>query len=209
MHRWSPPLQVVILAKAPVPGRVKTRLAAAVGERVAARAYRQVAEHVVRVAAETGMPTTLACDPGPAHPFFRQLRRRYGVELCAQPGGALGQRLQRLLRDGAQRYGMGAVVGADCAGLTSGLIEGAVQALEAGSEAVVAPAQDGGYVLLAARQAHPALFRGIPWSTAAVMAATRSRARSAGIRLIELPTSWDLDDEQDWRRWRRRWYSAR
>ncbi len=196
-------MRIFVLAKAPVPGRVKTRLAATAGEHVAARVYRQVTEQVLRVAVDTGMPVTLACAPGPAHPFFHQLRRRHGVALCTQPAGGLGRRLQLLLHGGVRSDGTSAVVGADCAGLTGDLLRGAAQALAAGNDGAIAPAQDGGYVLLAVRRAYPALFRGVPWSTSAVLATTRRRARSAGIQLTQLPTSWDLDDERDWRRWRR------
>ena len=196
-------MRIFVLAKAPLPGRVKTRLAATVGDRVAAGVHREVTEQVLRIAVGTGMPVTLACAPGSAHPFFHQMRRRYRVALCAQPAGCLGRRLQLLLRSGVRSDVTSAVVGADCAGLTGELLRSAAQALAAGNDAAVAPARDGGYVLLALRWAYPALFRGIPWGTSAVMAATRRRARSAGIQLAQLPVSWDLDDERDWREWRR------
>ena len=59
------------------------------------------------------------------------------------------------------------------------------------------PAEDGGYVLIGAREAQPQLFSGIAWGTAAVMAETRARIAALGLNAAELPALWDVDTEDD------------
>ena len=70
-------------------------------------------------------------------------------------------------------------------------------------DAVLIPAEDGGYVLIGLRRPCPAVFEGVAWSTGGVLAQTRDRLRDAGLRWHELPTLWDVDTPDDWARWQR------
>ena len=70
-----------------------------------------------------------------------------------------------------------------------------------GADVVCQPAEDGGYVLIGMWQPQPTLFTDMPWSTAKVMAQTRARAQAAGLRLLELPSLWDVDNPEDLPRW--------
>ena len=88
------------------------------------------------------------------------------------------------------------LIGTDCPAQTIGDLAAALTALEA-ADAVVQPAEDGGYVLVGMRQPHAALFESIAWGGDTVLAATRTRAAEQGVRLAELPMCWDLDRSED------------
>lgn len=148
----------------------------------------------------------LRCDRAPPSGSL-EVPRRWTTTL--QGAGDLGVRLERAARSSA---GNGvarlAIVGSDAPLLPLPTIETAFEALEA-HDAAIAPAADGGYVLLAlaVRRVPPPslrrLFAGIPWGTGRVLHATRAAARAAGISLAELPPHWDVDRPADLTRLRR------
>jgi hypothetical protein len=88
------------------------------------------------------------------------------------------------------------VIGTDCPALTAEILRTAAEALD-DAEVVLIPAEDGGYVLIGARAAHPELFTGIAWGTPTVLTRTRARIAALGLKSIELPALWDLDTEAD------------
>jgi glycosyltransferase A (GT-A) superfamily protein (DUF2064 family) len=89
------------------------------------------------------------------------------------------------------------LIGTDCPAQTVDDLRDALAALQEGADAVVQPAEDGGYVLIGMKDARPELFTGIAWGTNLVLPATRLRASEHGLRLAELPTCWDLDRSED------------
>jgi uncharacterized protein len=198
---------VLVFARAPEPGRVKTRLAAAVGGERATAIYRDLAEHTVNVARQvTDCRVVVCCDPpGSVDAIAAWLGS--GVEYRAQLGGDLGMRMAGAMGDalagGAQSV---ALIGTDCPGLDAALIDAAFAAIDPRAGASMAdvalgPARDGGYYLIAARQVHPALFGGIPWSTSETLGATLSAAAAAGLRVSLLDTRRDIDTIEDWLAW--------
>lgn len=201
-----PMAAVSILAKAPVPGLAKTRLQPLLGPAGAARAQRAFTLRILHTAlrASTG-PCTLWCAPDPAHRLFRLLTRRFGVHCVAQPEGDLGQRMAHIVAEHFRQHPGLAVllVGTDCPALGPQHLQAAASAL-IDHDAVLIPAEDGGYVLIGLREPLPGLFpqvfQGVSWSTARVMAETRERLQAAGARWTELPTLWDVDEPQDWLR---------
>jgi len=94
------------------------------------------------------------------------------------------------------------LIGSDCVSLTPADLIRALTLLDQGKDAVLGPAEDGGYVLIGLRRPRAALFRGIRWSSAAVLPATRRRLRLAGLDWAELDQRWDVDVPADLRRWR-------
>lgn len=193
-----------MLAKAPLPGWAKTRLAPAVGAAGAARLQRQLTLATLRTACAARLgPVTLWCAPDCTHRFFRALRRHSALDCRAQVDGDIGARMHAAF---VAHAGVGPLllVGTDCPALRPSHLHQAAQALGDGADAVVVPAEDGGYVLIGLRQPQPALFAGVRWSTADVMRDTRERAHSAGLRLVELDTLWDLDVPADLARWTQR-----
>ena len=196
------PAAVAVLAKAPVPGLAKTRLIPLLGAAGAARAQRGFALQTLATvrAASTG-PLTLWCAPGTGHRFFRALRLRHGVVCLPQPPGDLGQRMATAMAThfAANPHMPWLVVGTDCPALTPAHVQQAADALQT-HDAVLIPAEDGGYVLLGLRHPLASVFERIDWSTERVFEQTRERLRQAGATWVELHALWDVDEPADWQR---------
>jgi rSAM/selenodomain-associated transferase 1 len=182
--------RIVIFAKEPVPGRAKTRLIPALGAEGAARLAGRMLEHTIAEALASGLVVELCGEPDPA--------TWYGgprLQLSAQGNGDLGQRLHRA----AERVlatGPLLLIGADCPTLDRHRLRVAAEALER-HDAVLHPAEDGGYVLLGLRRFHPSLFGGIAWSTDAVAAETLARIAALGWSVDVRGTLADVDEPRD------------
>lgn len=179
-----------ILAKEPVPGRVKTRLSPPLTSAEAAQLYEVCLRETVQRLRETGVSLTLFYAGSEA--YFR--RTFPDIPLQPQEGNDLGERLERalcfLFRQGAAGA---ALVGSDSPDIPLHLVKEAFQFL-AEETALTIPALDGGYVLVGERDHHPQLFRDIPWSTAHVLAETRRRVAELNLSYREL-TPWDDVDD--------------
>ncbi|MFP4138529.1 MAG: TIGR04282 family arsenosugar biosynthesis glycosyltransferase [Halomonas sp.] len=191
-------VRLAILAKAPLPGRVKTRLIPACGAEEAARVHEALLRHTLAVAT-AAMPATritLWTALEHDHPLFLALAERHAIALRTQPEGDLGQRMRRALTPGPAM-----VIGSDCPALTPALLRRCAAAL-ANHDAVCLPAEDGGYALLGLNEVHPSLFTDIAWGGEAVMEQTRQRLAALGWHLACPATVWDLDRPEDLARWR-------
>jgi rSAM/selenodomain-associated transferase 1 len=196
MRRAAPePVGIAILAKAPVPGLAKTRLIPALGADGAAALQEQLILRTVEIAcaAATG-PVTVWATPDASHAVFRNVAEKFAVGIVRQPDGDLGA---RMLAAVAAAQAPALVIGTDCPALTSGHLVDAAIALREGLDAVVIPAEDGGYVLIGLRRPEPALFADMTWSTDTVMTETRARIARLGLAVRELPPLWDVDRPED------------
>jgi rSAM/selenodomain-associated transferase 2/rSAM/selenodomain-associated transferase 1 len=200
--RHPPTLQV--FAKAPVPGRVKTRLARTIGTEAATAAYRALAERTLATAAaarRAGVAGAIELwlDPESDPAAIAPWRDRYGVTIETQAGDDLGSRMHSALRSSIARGVPALLVGTDVPGYDVAYLAHAAAALER-HDAVIGPAEDGGYVLIGlARDID--VFGGVPWSTSEVMASTCARLAAAGASHVELPPLWDVDTVDDFLRW--------
>ena len=197
--------EILIFARAPIPGACKSRLARGIGTVHAARVYRAMLTRTVAIASCTGASSVhLACAPDTRHPVFHQLRRRFGCRLHRQPLGDLGQRMHRALA-GQLREGIGPVLllGSDCPSLTVADLDDALTALKAGHDAVIGPTEDGGYALVGLHAPAAQLFQGVSWSTSRVIGQSRHRLRRLGWRWRETRPLTDVDHPRDWQRARR------
>jgi hypothetical protein len=193
-------MRVIVLAKAPVPGAVKTRLVSALGAAGAARLHARLVERALDTALAAALgPVELCCAPDGAHAFFGACAARWGVSLTDQGGGDLGARMHRALAAGLPAL----LVGADCPALDAGYLRAAASALRDGCDVVFGPAEDGGYVLVGASRIRPDAFAHIRWGGPAVMAEQRARLRTLGLSWRELETLWDVDRPADLERLRR------
>jgi len=187
------------MAKAPAAGEVKTRLCPPLDPvQAAALARCFLQDRVEQIMAIAGADPIVAFTPRERGTELRALLPE-GVRLVPQTGVDLGARLDRLLTDLlAEGYAGAIAVDADSPTLpTRFLAEACAHLLDRAADVVVGPSEDGGYYLIGLRRAARALFRDIPWSTPAVLAETVSRARGLGLRLVLLPTWFDVDTGED------------
>lgn len=195
--------RVAVFAKAPVPGEVKTRLTAILGPDGAAGLHAGLVRHALSTAAQSRIGAVeLWCSPDESHPFFERCAKDFGASLLRQEGASLGERMRnafaRTLAAGSSLI----IIGSDCPVLGTRHLQEAATALRS-EDAAIAPAEDGGYVLLGLSREIPALFEGIEWGGSAVMRETRQKLASQRIGWKELATLWDVDRPEDYARLQR------
>lgn len=192
----------MIFAKAPTPGRVKTRLIPALGADGAAQLQRQLIERTLQTAAAARLgPLELYCAPDAADPFFVACAARHGLILRVQGAGDLGARMARAFEHALALGSPALLIGCDCPALTPAYLREAAAALAADNDAVLGPAEDGGYVLIGLRRGPPTqLFDGVAWGTQYVLDQTRARLARDQWRWREAAPLWDLDRPEDLQR---------
>jgi hypothetical protein len=189
------PIPIAVLAKAPVAGFAKTRLIPALGAARAARLQARLIERAVDTACAAAVgPVTVWATPDETHAVFQTLRAQRNVALARQRDGDLGARMLAALKASG---GPGLVIGTDCPALMPAHLRMAADVLRSGGDAVVCPAEDGGYVLIGMRKPLAALFAGMVWSTSGVMDETRRRMRHHKLAWQEPVTLWDVDVPAD------------
>lgn len=220
---------LLVFLKEPIPGQVKTRLAADVGYSEAARFYKAMVEVILlqlhglnntrirfcyapddagdavrfwllpQMNATAGATDNLFL--APSSPIENQPHQE--VEFRAQGEGDLGTRLDRAF---AQAFDDGyhevAVIGTDCPDCGSRWINAAFARLSSSQDrhGVIGPCPDGGYYLLGLKSHESSLFFNIPWSGEQVLISTQSAAQKAGLHIEELPPLSDIDEHDDWQR---------
>lgn len=209
---WEPvlPVHAVVLAKAPLPGQAKTRLAPALGADGAARlASLLLHDALARVQAACAAPggagpqsAELCSAPGPGHADW-VAELPHGPHpgqphwfWTDQGDGDLGQRMGRASQRVTASGRAVLLVGTDCPGLSAAQLRQAADQLQH-HDAVMLPAADGGYVLLGLRRYVPELFEHMPWSTAQVARLTRDRLRALDLSLWQGPMLQDIDELAD------------
>lgn len=196
---------VIVFAKAPRAGEVKTRLIPTLGAEGAAALHRQLLHRTLVTATHTGLgPVELHCAPDTHDAFLRDCGRRFGVALLPQLGHDLGARMCRAFNDALTRHAKVILIGTDCPVLTEQHLRDAHAALAESNDAVLIPAEDGGYALIGLTQCDARLFDSVAWGGDTVLAATRARLQTLGWRWRELETLWDIDRPEDYHRWSER-----
>lgn len=203
MKQGAPHL--LIFARYPEPGKVKTRLVSALTPQVAARLHRRMTEAVVKIARAARraavtrgeMPVTIWYTGARRRDFRAWLGTDLGFAEQASGDCDLGVRMLDAF-EAAFQSGAGAVigVGSDIPGLTSEILEQAVEGLRS-KNTVVGRAADGGYYLIGMKSVHPSLFEGIDWGTGRVYAQTCERIRRLGLSVADLPPLRDVDRPED------------
>jgi rSAM/selenodomain-associated transferase 1 len=179
---------IIVLAKAPVPGRVKTRLCPPCEPEQAARlAEAALADTLAAVRGVRGVDRVLALDGDPGDWLPTDF------EVVRQRGDGLDERLAHAFEDTATG---GLLIGMDTPQLTSHALEAALHQLQQ-ADAVLGPSVDGGWWAIGLHEPHPAAFTGVPMSTAITHRAQRSRLHALGLRTRSLPLMRDVDDFED------------
>jgi len=192
---------IIVFAKAPQPGSVKTRLIPLLGAEGAAALHVRLVKHVLTTVGKASLHgVELHCAPDVNDPFFRFCAGHYGVTVKAQVEGDLGARMFFAFKSALATHACVLLLGSDCPALTARHLQQADRSLRGGADAVLVPCEDGGYALIGLRRAEPRLFDGIAWSRGNVMAETRARLTALGWRWRELETLWDVDRPEDYER---------
>lgn len=185
---------LAIFAKTPLPGLVKTRMTPPLSPEAGAHLYRCML--LDTVARTRNLPVDVFIFYEGDERFFREAAP--GLPLIRQHQGCLGIRLEGAFAALASLgYRARAVIGTDAPDLPLSFVQEAFRVLEAGSDVVFGPAEDGGYYLVALRGGHGDLFRDIPWSGAHVLERSLERAREAGLAAALLQPWYDVDDFDD------------
>jgi rSAM/selenodomain-associated transferase 1 len=183
--------RLVIFARWPEPGKVKTRLAGVYGDEGAARIYRRLLDHTLAAARESGLPVELCVTGAPCSRFEEEFGP--GLTVSEQGEDDLGARLARVKPPAL-------VVGSDLPALSPGLLREAAGSL-ASHEVAIGPARDGGYWLIGLREPMPWLFNEMPWSTPQVLRETLARLTARGIAPALLAELADIDTPEDLAAW--------
>jgi len=193
-----PNSRILIFAKAPIPGFAKTRLIPALGADGAAQLYAEMLQKKVQeISTDALCPLQCWCTPDCAHELFQQFATQSNLSLHLQQGDDLGERMAFAAEQALQEAGSVVLIGGDAPSLTVEHLQQAITWLESGADAVLGPAEDGGYVLLALRHLQHDLFTEMPWGTDQVLSITRQRLKQLGWHWRELPTLWDVDRPED------------
>lgn len=190
--------RLLIFAKAPSAGRVKTRLMPALSAAQCARLQENLIARSLRLAVRAQLcRAELWCAPDASHVFFQQCAEEFGLRLQAQQGRDLGQRMSRALSSALQEAEFAVLIGCDCPALTAKHLDRACALLAEGTDLVLGPAEDGGYVLIGARWCSEKWFENVDWGTPRVLEQTRARLRSRSLDWRELEPLWDVDRPED------------
>lgn len=194
-----------IFAREPTPGAVKTRLAAAIGAERAADAYRELTQATLQhaqcaLALGHVAAVELWCTPSTGTPWFNACAIAAGASQHGQPPGDLGMRMRAAINAGLTRARSVLLIGTDCPLLDAAAIASAA-AMLATHDAILGPAEDGGFVLVGARV--PVEFEGVRMSTPYATHDTLEVFAQAGLRCGMLPLLWDVDEVADFDRWQR------
>lgn len=186
---------VAVLARAAVPGAAKTRLIPVLGPARAAALQWHLTELALRRVRTAGATAQLWI-AGAADAATHDLAAAYQAELRQQPPGDLGARMLAALDDAHSHGRPGLLIGTDCPAQQPGDLERAWRLLER-HDIVLQPALDGGYVLIGTVVPYPELFDGVHWGSDTVLAQTRLRCATLGLRCAQLQSLPDLDRPDD------------
>jgi rSAM/selenodomain-associated transferase 1 len=188
---------LIIFAREPLPGAVKTRLAAEIGDHAAAELYETMLYDVLKTARQLSDVETIvfwACEDA----SFLRLAEKYRCNSRLQSPGDLGQRMQAAFEEMfANGCDVCCIIGSDAPDLPISYILEAYRLLAAQTDVVFGPSRDGGYYLLGLRQVWLKLFTNIPWSSADVLEQSLTAARDSELSTALLPEWQDIDTLED------------
>ncbi len=195
MNWRYPQSRILVFARAPVKGRVKTRLIPALGPAGALALYEKLLGHTLETVRHSRLaPAVLCCSPDLQHEFFRQHSKDF--VLYQQQGQDLGERMERAICHGLQEAQAVVLIGSDCPAIDATCLARAFDALTE-HDVVIGPAEDGGYVLIGMKRPRSGLFENIDWGSDRVLAQTRERLETLGLSWAELPALPDIDRPED------------
>ena len=196
---------IIQFAKWPQLGKVKTRLAKDLGDQTALETHIELTLNVLNNLTSACLATVEL--------WFDQLLEdsegqslidvctRKSISISTQQGNDLGERMYHALFNQLNSFDKVIIVGSDCPTVDQAYLADAIKSLDS-NDLVLGPAEDGGYVLLGASKVKPALLNNIAWGCGEVLKSTMSNAEGLGLSCALLDTTWDVDEYEDYLRWR-------
>jgi rSAM/selenodomain-associated transferase 1 len=185
---------LIIFAKNPEAGKVKTRLAATLGDEEALSVYKQLLLHTVTVTQNLAVDKYVFYSN---HIGENDLWNSKDYYKKVQRGNDLGERMKCAFIEIFQKgYNRAVIIGTDCFDLTSEIIMNAFLYLQS-NDVAIGPAEDGGYYLLGLKKVHQELFKDIFWSTNTVLKITINKIIMLKLTYTLLPVLQDIDEEKD------------
>ncbi|HYF04173.1 MAG TPA: TIGR04282 family arsenosugar biosynthesis glycosyltransferase [Patescibacteria group bacterium] len=197
---------LIIFAKYPREGSVKTRLAKTLGLKKATEIYRLCAEHTFRVAEKNGESTIYLYYPDEQNSEDVRCWTNDRFYYKVQHNGELGKRMSEAFREVFTTKPLKkdaknvVIIGTDAPDISDEILHEAFKSL-AEHDIVIGPAHDGGYYLLGMKKLHEELFKNIAWSTESVFERTVKIAQQSKLSVAVLKTLRDIDTEEDLRSW--------
>ena len=189
---------VIVFLKNLTLGKVKTRLAATIGDQKALEIYGQLAKHTLNQVSRPRQDTLLYFSDS-LHCDLPAIENESSLRL--QKGDDLGERMSNAFKEVFESSDQKAlIIGTDCPGLDSSIIDKAFHALDT-YQVVIGPATDGGYYLLGMKNFHQCLFEDIPWSTSKVLELTLQKCARHKLSYMLLEELSDIDDKNDLNAW--------
>ncbi len=184
---------LIIFAKGPEPGRVKTRLIPFLSQETAASLQEAFLLDILKMSRDVKSARIIACAPDTQHAFFQRCEREEGIRLIRQEGEDLGERMKRAFqRAFAEGFEKVVIIGCDSPTLPAPYINKAFERL-ADNSVVVGPSLDGGYYLIATKAPQPELFSRMDWGTETVLSETLKRLNASKRPYHLLPFWYDID----------------
>lgn len=196
-----PDAKIIVFAKTPIAGKVKTRLIPALGEQGAKQLHCQMLQHTLNTLTTRPLASVeLHCAPTINDKQLKQLAKDHQLELHQQQGADLGERMAYALQQTLYTQQSAILIGTDCPAIDIDYIQQAIEELDNGHDIVIGPAEDGGYVLIGVKLFNSELFKDIDWGSGRVLQQTKHKIDQLDLSLKELDTLWDIDNPHDLRR---------
>ena len=189
---------LLVFAKPPIAGQVKTRLIPDIGAEAATNLYKELLTLTLNTANQTNnLEKQLWLTDNCKHVFFEQFNTKNTFELLQQKGKDLGERMFNAFEHALNDYNYAVLIGCDCPGLTEEDLTAAANMLESDKDIVLGPAEDGGYYLIGLKRNNAKLFSDITWGSSHVFSKTISRAEGLNLNIGLLETRTDIDRVSD------------
>jgi uncharacterized protein len=188
----------MLFCKAPIAGQVKTRLSSALTPKQCVDVHIELSNRTLSLATQNNLcHVQLWCSPSIDDPFFSATAATYKLPLRQQQGANLGERMHHAFCSALQTYRQALIIGCDCPSLTELDLKAALSVLVQNKDIVLAPAEDGGYVLIGVNQPRPELFHDMPWGQPNLLTQTRALILQHNFKHGEIKQQWDVDTPAD------------
>ena len=193
------PEAIVVFLRLPRPGRVKTRIAATIGDALALEIYEDLLKSTFRSLAQVPMPVFLFYEGGLPPISERDTRYTYHLQM----EGTLDKKIAHALSSLLEKFNKVIIMGSDCPELTPPILLDSFHQLDS-SDVVIGPAKDGGFYLFGCQNLHPTLLDNINWSTSSVLTQLLINIQRAELTYALLEKLSDIDTEEDWKAFSKR-----